>query len=52
MALSQFGGRAAASPAAHPALRNRWFAKRGLFDLRELHDVSWQLLNNFDEPYT
>ena len=33
MALSQFGWRAAASPAAHAALRNRWFAKRGLFDL-------------------
>ena len=33
MALSHFGWRAAASPAAHTALRNRWFAKRGLFDL-------------------
>lgn len=33
IALSQFGWRAAASPAAHAALRNRWFEKRGLFDL-------------------
>ena len=33
MALSRFGWRAAASPAAHAALRNRWFTQRGLFDL-------------------
>ncbi|MBU0719225.1 MAG: group II intron reverse transcriptase/maturase [Planctomycetes bacterium] len=33
MALSHFGWRAAASPAAHMALRNRWFTKRGLYDL-------------------
>lgn len=33
MALGHFGRRAAPSPAAHTALRNRWSTKRGLFDL-------------------
>jgi group II intron reverse transcriptase/maturase len=33
IALSTFGWRAAASPAAHQALPNRWFERRGLFDL-------------------
>ena len=33
MALSQFGWRAACSPAAHQALPNRWFVRRGLHDL-------------------
>jgi RNA-directed DNA polymerase len=33
LALSQYGWRAAASPAAHMALPNRWFQKRGLLDL-------------------
>lgn len=32
-ALSQFGWRAAGSPAAHQALPNRWFGQAGLFDL-------------------
>ena len=40
MALSHFGWRAAASPAAHMALRNRWFAKRGLFDLTSRTQLS------------
>jgi len=33
MALSQFGWRAACSPAAHKALPNSWFVRRGLYDL-------------------
>ena len=33
MALCTFGWRASSSPPAHRALPNRWFVKRGLFDL-------------------